>query len=193
MERGNEWTAQVAAGVGQRVAYFRGRRKLTAKALADRCAELGLPLGRPTISKLEKGLRQTVTVDEVQVLAKALDVAPIKLLFPLDAKTVEVLPGQCIDTLDAILWFTDDGDASDIALFKKHRALMAAWPAGQSGPVPTGIMSGSMTDEDQQRWRTAVGVQQQVRQTRALIRERGLTPPRLKPGLEWIDNEAPGG
>lgn len=194
MEHTKDWPKSVAKQIGKRVAYFRSQtvdergRPLSAVALADRCKALGLDLGRVTIAKLENGLRQTITVGEVQVLAKALDVAPILLLFPLGvAETVEVLPGEHQGTLDAILWFTDSGDTSDVALFTAHRALVDAWPAGHAGPVPTAIRAATGVEE--QRWRQAVTVQQQLRQTRAFIRERGLTPPSLRPELAWIDDQ----
>ena len=120
MEHGPDWPARVAASVGRRVAYFRERttdehgRKLTAQALADRCAQLGLPLARPTIAKLEKGFRETITVGEVQVLARALGVSPLMLLFPLgQAETAEVLPGKNVTPFDAMQWFADEAELTE--------------------------------------------------------------------------------
>jgi transcriptional regulator with XRE-family HTH domain len=198
VEQGTDWSAKVAAGVGERVAYFRALatddhgRKLTAQGLADRCDRLGLPIGRPTIAKLEKGLRQTITVGEVQVLASALGVPPILLLFPLGhAEKVEVLPGRYVETLDAVTWFTGSGDAGDVELFKTHRTLVDHWPAGQKGPVPTAIFVESMTEAEQKNWRDANIVQRGLRQARAAMRARGLTPPGLPAELAWIDNGEP--
>lgn len=194
MEHAKDWSRSVAKQVGERIAYFREQardergRRLTVQALAERCTDLGLPLGRPTIAKLENGIRETITVGELQVLAKALGVPPVLLLFPLGrAATVEVLPGEHADTLDALAWFTGSADP-DIELFRAHKALVEAWPPGQDGPVPTALMTGDMTAEEERRWRQAVLVQQQLRQTRAFIRERGLTPPGLHPDLAWIDS-----
>lgn len=194
MEHGPDWPARIAASVGERIAYFRERtkdergRKLTAQGLADRCAQLGLPLARPTIAKLEKGLRETITVGEVQVIARALGVPPVLLLFPLGrADTVELLPGERAGTLDALMWFTG-ADDPDIELFRTHKTLAEAWPSGQEGPVPTALMTGAMTAEEERRWRQSVLIQQQLRQARAFIRERGLKPPSLPADLAWIDD-----
>lgn len=195
MERGNDWTVRTAREVGKRVAYFRARvtddrgRPLSIQALSDRCTKLGLALGRPALSKLENGMRQSVTVDEVIVLGKALGVPPVLLLFPLGREeTVEVLPGEHAGTLDALTWFTGSDDP-DIELFRTHKTLVEAWPPGQEGPVPTALMTGAMTDGEERRWRQAVLIQQQLRQARAFIREHGLTPPGLPPDLAWIDDQ----
>jgi transcriptional regulator with XRE-family HTH domain len=211
VEHAKDWPKSVAKQVGQRVAYFRARakdergRKLTAQGLSDRCKALGLELGRPTIAKLEKGLRETITVGEVQVLAAALHVSPIQLLFPLGAgtETVQMLPGLPIDTLDAISWFTGravlipgpDGlrvaraaDPADLDLYTAHRELVDWWPPGQ-GQVSSAIWASSMTPEEEKRWREFVISEQRLREIRALMRERGLTLPPLRPDMAWIDGQ----
>ncbi len=80
---------------------------MTAQALADRCTDLGHPLDRSVVAKLEKGHRQTVTVAEVIALARALRVPPILLIYPVgDVAEFEALPAQIADTWDAAKWFT---------------------------------------------------------------------------------------
>ena len=214
MEHGKDWPKSVAKQVGQRVAYFRARakdergHKLTAQGLSDRCKALGLELGRPTIAKLEKGLRETITVGEVQVLAAALHVSPVELVFPLgEAETVEMLPGLPIGTLDAISWFTGraalipgpDGlmvaraaDPTDLDLYTAHRELVDWWPAGQ-GPVSSATWAASMTPEEEKRWREFVVSEQRLREIRALMRGRGLTLPPLRPDMAWIDGQVGAG
>lgn len=82
---------------------------MTAQALADRCTELGLPLDRAVIAKLEKGHRQTITVGEILVLAKALEVPPLLLIFPIGQRDLtEVLPGRTVGVWDAAKWFTGE-------------------------------------------------------------------------------------
>ena len=62
--------------------------------LADRTAELGMPIPRSVLANLESGRRDTVSVAEVLVLAAALDVAPIELICPVGFdKQTEMLPG----------------------------------------------------------------------------------------------------
>jgi len=110
MERGNDWSVRVARGVGKRVAYYRNRADLTAVMLSARCAELGLPLDRGTIAKLETGHRNSVTVDEVYVLAAALDVPPVQLLFGVGTEEgAEILPGQHVPAFRAAQWVSGEG------------------------------------------------------------------------------------
>lgn len=100
--------------MGRRVEYFRthrrdGRPKMTAKELAERCAAEGLPLDRAVIAKLEKGIRQTVSVAEVLVLGRALGVPPIELIFPIGHQELyEVLPGKEMGTWQAAKWFSGE-------------------------------------------------------------------------------------
>jgi transcriptional regulator with XRE-family HTH domain len=77
--------------VAARVREVRIKRGLTAAQLAERCAELGAPkITVQSVYKIE-GQRQSaarpprqVTVDELLVLAAALNVAPVHLLVPPD-------------------------------------------------------------------------------------------------------------
>ena len=63
--------------------------------LSARCGELGLPIDRNVIAKLENGHRNSVTVDEVCVLAAALGV-PRSCCCSASGteETAEVLPGD---------------------------------------------------------------------------------------------------
>lgn len=66
--------------LARRVRQARARQELTAQQLADRLRELGVPWDRATVTKLETGRRQNVTLTEWLALARALDVAPVHLL-----------------------------------------------------------------------------------------------------------------
>jgi len=89
------------------VRRYRLARGMSTQQLADACSDLGLPIKRTVLSNLESGYRETITVPELLVLARALGVPPIRLLFPLGAKPkLEVLPGRTVDTEAAMLWFT---------------------------------------------------------------------------------------
>lgn len=107
---------------------------MTAQALADKCAELGHPLDRSVIAKLEKGHRNTVTVADLLVLAKALGVPPALLVYPLGVEPImETLPGERRPTWDALRWFTG----------------AAAFPTEKPDPEP-GPFKG--TDKDDRAW-----------------------------------------
>jgi transcriptional regulator with XRE-family HTH domain len=132
METRHDWSLRVAARVGEQVAYYRthqavfttkdddwtsdkgppGQRvkpPMTLQELSDRCTGLGYPIARSVLSKLEKGHRHSVSVDEVLVLAAALHVPPALLLFPLGrSQTAEPLPGYRVHPMDAIRWLTGE-------------------------------------------------------------------------------------
>lgn len=87
------WSKDVTARIGAEVKRLRGKR--SAQWLADQTGELGHPIPRTTISETENGRRSSITVQELVVLAQALDVPPIELLYPgIPAATVEMLPGR---------------------------------------------------------------------------------------------------
>jgi transcriptional regulator with XRE-family HTH domain len=144
VEHAKDWQTATTAQIGRRIAYFRARakdtqgRKLTAQGLADKCTELGLPIGRPAIAKLEKGLRETITVAELEVIARALSVSPADLVFPLGERaTVELMPGYHTDTWKAVLWWGGFAarpgrtppahEAGVVHLYQVHYQLVDDW------------------------------------------------------------------
>jgi transcriptional regulator with XRE-family HTH domain len=78
--------------VARRVVSFRKRHDLTRDQLAARCAKLGYPaLTGPALANIETGRRlpdgrrrRDVTVDEVTVLARALEVDTARLMSAID-------------------------------------------------------------------------------------------------------------
>lgn len=147
----------MTARIGERVAHFRSVRKMTLQALADRCAERGVPLGRVTLTKLEGGKRQAVTPWELAVLAAALDVAPVELLYPIGSgKQVEMLPGIEVEPLTAANWFSGDkildfeqvppvvrdprpGEQTSVLLLRYHQAVVDKWQDYQRKAVEAGL------------------------------------------------------
>ncbi|WP_268959427.1 helix-turn-helix domain-containing protein [Nonomuraea antri] len=146
---------------------------MTAQALADRCGELGLPMDRSVIAKLEKGLRQSITIPELIVLAKALDVAPVRLLFPLEEQgKVEILPGREVPTWRAAEWFDgSDDDALEakgwdphtwrspdpiVMAFRWHRRHLESWSAMQKLLAGQRKEAKEATDPDMKRGLTEV-------------------------------------
>lgn len=116
MAQNLDWNQRIAQRVGKEVARARARsvdvsgRRLSAQTLADRCAELGHPLDRSVIAKLEKGIRQTVSVADLLVLAKALDLPPLALVFPVGyEEEVEVLPGRVEHPVTGLRWASGEG------------------------------------------------------------------------------------
>lgn len=97
--------------MGACLAAARREKGLTAAELATKCTEIGLPISRSKIANMEHGRarQEGISVAEVHVLAEALGVPPITLLFPVyDGGTVEALPGSELDAWAAYRWFCGD-------------------------------------------------------------------------------------
>ncbi|MBB1242500.1 helix-turn-helix transcriptional regulator [Streptomyces durbertensis] len=108
------WSAELTARVAEQIRTARTAAGLTVAQTADACAALGVPVPKTTITNLELGRRASVDLAEFLVLARALDVPPITLLFPLGkAATVELVPGQSVSTWEALAWFTGEAPAAD--------------------------------------------------------------------------------
>lgn len=104
------WALDVAGRVGRTVAAIRRSRDFTALQLATRTAELGYPLTRGTISRIEGNLRAgKLDLAEIVVLSAALEVTPLQLVYPPDpALGVEYLPGVECPSIIAALTFSGE-------------------------------------------------------------------------------------
>jgi transcriptional regulator with XRE-family HTH domain len=107
MTQPEDWAADVARVIAAEVRRYRQMRGLSAQQLADRTAELGLPMQRSVLANLESGRRTTVTVAELLVLAAALSVAPVLLVFPVgQIAEAGVLPNRSVSSWSAARWLS---------------------------------------------------------------------------------------
>lgn len=107
-EEARRWELDLAGRVGRAVSARRKKLRMTAVVLADRTKELGYPITRVTISKIENNARAgKIDVAELLVLAVALEIPPALLLFPdfPDGKA-EVLPGIEASGEAAVRWLS---------------------------------------------------------------------------------------
>lgn len=88
---------------------------MSAQRLSDVCADFGADIPRNTITNLENGRKESLPFHELVVIAAALMVDPVELLFPgaketrsvsdegeeLPAPTVEYFPNDVIPARDA--------------------------------------------------------------------------------------------
>jgi transcriptional regulator with XRE-family HTH domain len=94
---------RIAAGLKN----ARGTR--SAQWLADETERLGYPISRAALANYESGRKKGLDVAELLVLAAALKVPPIVLLYPeLPDGVVEVLPGVTATSWDAAAWFSGE-------------------------------------------------------------------------------------
>jgi transcriptional regulator with XRE-family HTH domain len=203
------WQARLTRVVAEQVRHHRQVLGMSAQELSDRCAELGLPIPRPVLSNLENGRRDSVSVAELIILARALEVAPVALAMPLGRQeTTELFPGQQVPTWDAARWFAgelllapQDGHlygrvpgfagrvdpADPVAALRRHDELVEAWRAHRD--LLLAKVAGSDADR---RIRDAAteGMQQaetELRRLRAGFRRAELIPPQLPPELADIE------
>jgi transcriptional regulator with XRE-family HTH domain len=103
---GDAWHRATAERIGKAVARYRKDAHLTAQQLAERCRELGAPIHRTTITKIEGG-RSRFDLGEWLILAGALGVPPIALLYPdLPDGQVEMVPGKLVKSYVGYTWVT---------------------------------------------------------------------------------------
>jgi transcriptional regulator with XRE-family HTH domain len=101
----NDWPARLAGVIAEEVKRHRKRRKMSAQQLADKTADLGMPIPRSVLANLESKRRPVVSVAEVLILARALDVSPLALVFPVGFEAeMEVLPGEMRPAFRAAQW-----------------------------------------------------------------------------------------
>src|SRR5215469_13203750 len=72
------------AVIGKQVAEFRERLGWSAARLASELQKAGIQWERPDVTKLERGFRKSVTVDQALALAAVLNVPLVHLLVPPD-------------------------------------------------------------------------------------------------------------
>lgn len=82
-QQAKAWQKQNAARIGLGIAQLREASGLSAVQLSNRCGELGFPISRVAISKIENGSREgKLDLAEIVILARALSVPPIRLIYP---------------------------------------------------------------------------------------------------------------
>jgi transcriptional regulator with XRE-family HTH domain len=121
--------------VGERIMTWRKRRGLNRETLAERCAALGMNLTAESFTNIESGRRKegvrrrTITVDELMVIALALDVPPLVLLVPYpDQDTVELSPGRTLPVYEAVEWIS--GEAYEFPTDGSTPTLLTEWLDG---------------------------------------------------------------
>jgi transcriptional regulator with XRE-family HTH domain len=106
-----EWELDLAGRIGKAVASRRKALGLTAVEVADRTKELGYPITRVAVAKIENnGRAGKIDVAEILVLAAALDLPPVLLLLPsYPDGEAELLPGRPAKDGDSLAWITGTG------------------------------------------------------------------------------------
>ncbi|NLU81619.1 helix-turn-helix transcriptional regulator [Rhodococcus sp. HNM0569] len=174
--------------------------------VADRTAELGYPISRSRLSDLERGKRGGLLgLAELIVLAKALEVPPVSLLYPnLAQKVVEVTPQVEATAWNALKWFTGEeplmdyrlidgvvmegiepeayahfeANAQALELLRLHDRLASNYREDQQLADRAWERAGGATSPEVERIEERLDhLQAQIRGVRAHLREKGITVP----------------
>lgn len=160
---------------------------MSAQQLADECARRGLDLSRGTIAKLESGSRTSVALDELLVLAAALEVPPVRLIAPVGASELaEVLPGHSLPSWDAAKWITGDvaltrsgavepaDPFEPMHLYREHEEHIQARQRAFASKAETGL--------------SIIARDADLARLRAQMRRLGVLPPPLPDELAYLDD-----
>lgn len=197
------WPAKLTSTIGREVRRLRQERGLTAAELSGACAALGMEVPSRTITNWETGKRATIAVTDLLVVAEALNVPPISLLFPLGQDDrVEVLPGRDAAMWDAVAWFTDEAHLDQAPALGSARAALDAF-RGHAAAVHTALTSVRIREE--RRRQPGANLEhadamleddlRALRELRGAMRAEGWEPPPVPSRLEpyWIAAEGDAG
>ena len=127
-----DWAADQTARIGDEIRRLRGSR--SGQWLSDRTDALGYRVARTTISELENHKRKLVSTAELVVLARALDTAPLVLLYPPPySAELDMLPDVNKTSWVAAEWFSGMNDVGsradftdDVAAYDRNLAPLRA-------------------------------------------------------------------
>jgi transcriptional regulator with XRE-family HTH domain len=130
----SQWEADLHARIADAI---KKHRPGSAQELADRTAKLGYPISRAQIANYESGRKKNLDIAELLILAAALDVPPLVLLYPeLPAGEVEIIPDRPGTSWDAYRWATgmapsflnpgtpSDGEQLISAVLERHELMV---------------------------------------------------------------------
>lgn len=103
----NKWAETFTKQVGRGIDQARGNK--SDQWISRRTKELSHPLSRTAVSEYRRGVRKSIPITDLMVLAAALEVPPVAILFPdLATAPTEALPGEFLPSIEALHWFTGE-------------------------------------------------------------------------------------
>lgn len=111
-DEARQWAQSLAKNFGDAVSFYRRRLGLSAVQLSARTREIGYPITRGAIAKIEGNHRNAkMDVAEVLTLATALEVAPVDLIFPLyPSFGTRATPRFTVSAAEAAAWLSASPD-----------------------------------------------------------------------------------
>ncbi len=172
-----------------------------------------MPIARSVLANLESGRRDSISVAEILVLARALRVPPALLIVPLGREeTAEILPGRQVATWPAFMWLGGDiwsGAANgqttlalgtpgwaEIELFRDHEYALNEWSSNlrdlknaeiSAQTAETENIKNAIARRADHLTEALQNNERHIRVVRARIREEGLIPPPLPQALAHLE------
>ncbi|MFJ7244557.1 helix-turn-helix domain-containing protein [Kitasatospora sp. NPDC098652] len=202
-----QWPAALTARIAQVVKTRRGQLGMTTADLSSACDARGVPIAANTITKIEKGQRDSLKLEEAIVLAHALDLPLVALLIPLaDQADIDLLPNVTIPVWEAAAWITGEDHLGEAPPSGSARAVLAVFRE-HDVDVRTALISTREAHNRRVQARQALGsarYEQLSRQAEELdrmahedcarlkavrdqMRANGLQPAPLPAGLEFVE------
>jgi transcriptional regulator with XRE-family HTH domain len=183
--------------IGDQVKDLRRRRNLTAEQLAERCAAAGAPeITAAVIANIETGRRdkttkrrrRDVTIDELLILACALEVPPVSLLLPSGAEHLAVTPKVEMYAPEVLAWM--GGEGYPPASVRRDQGTVQRWfeVAGrlrllrefwQAAALPLALSQPAVVMTDEQRQQEISKAVANLADVTNRMVESGVTPPPL--------------
>lgn len=192
--------------IASQIRRYRLLKNWSVKRLAEECERLGAPqLTASSLANIERGqapeakrAARRVLVEELAVLARALDVPPLLLIFPIGQQAfIEVLPGTGVDTWLAAKWWAGEDpwpsrslsersqawftSAAPIAYYRLHDRIVDEideWARAQSAlwTLPRGPL-------DETAKQQGLDLARRLQEVRQHMRRAGVTPCKLSESL----------
>ena len=157
----------------------------SAQELADRVQSLGGKLDRAAIAKIESQLRN-VTLDEALLLALALNVSPVHLVFPLDDDEQVLLApdGPSVTAKEAREWLRGRAaiQGVDEKLFLSAWVPESEWQRGNARVQE----AKERRDASQRDLRVAKAMLRAITQDFGQLSSRAAEMPETKEGRKWL-------
>ncbi|MFI9787901.1 helix-turn-helix domain-containing protein [Kitasatospora sp. NPDC051984] len=152
-----QWPAALTARIARTVKTRRGQLGMTTADLSSACATRGVPIAANTITKIEKGQRDSLKLEEVIVLAHALDLPLVALLIPLEGQAdIDLLPNVTIPAWEAAAWITGEDCVDEAPPPGSARAVLAVFRE-HDVDVRTALFSTREAHNRRERARQALG------------------------------------
>ena len=147
----DDWDQQLVDRMSRALRGARKKRGISAYQLADLTKGA---ITHATIANIESRKKRPINVAELLILAEALEVAPLALIYPDAPDTTVTTPAGAMTTAEAVIefagYYEDDGDGIDN--FAVHYRLTDSRVWCAQDPSPANRQTLKMLERQSDRW-----------------------------------------